>query len=124
MKKVVLGAIGALVLYASMALLLTLESYTLVAEGPVAVRRSPTLPFDSANVVATLRPGEKAEVVGCVDYKTDIAVMVAVVGQDGVGYISEGPFRLERETIPIKYLLSNSHRLVWSCRGFFSTRKK
>lgn len=123
LKTIVLSGIAALVTVVAGVFLLTVESYTLVAEGPVSVRRSPTLPFDSANRIVILRAGEKAEVVECVDYKTDIAMMVVVPGQDGMGYVSEGLFRLEREANPWKFLLSDARRLVWSCRDFFPTRK-
>lgn len=123
-KTIVLSGIAAMVAVVAVVFVLTVESYTLIAEGSVTVRRSPTLPFDSANMLAILGVGEKAEVVECVDYKTDIAMKVVVPGQAGVGYVSEGLFRLEREPNPLKHLLSDTRRLVWSCRDFFPTRKR
>jgi hypothetical protein len=123
-KTIVLRGIATIVAVVVVVFLLTVESYTLVAEGPVLVRQSPTLPFDSANILVILGVGEKAEVAECVDYKSDIAMKVVVPGQDGVGYVSEGLFRLEREANPLQYLLSDTRRLVWSCRDFFPTRKR
>ena len=54
---------------------------------------------------------------------TDIAVAVSVREQDEVGYVTEGSFRLRREANPLKYLLSDTHHLIWSCRNFFPTKK-
>ena len=120
-KRTLIGA-ALLALLASVILLMTAEDYTVVAEASLPIRRVPNLGFTPSNTMATLGAGDTAVVVGCVDYKTDIALEVRV--QDGqVGYVSDGEFRLRRGDHSFNYLLSDPERLVWSCRNFFAARK-
>lgn len=115
---VTIGAVTVLTLAVTLGLA---EVYTLVADADITIRRVVNQADSPANTIGTLTAGAKAIVVGCEDYKSDIALIVQTEA-GAIGYVSDGAFHLKREGLT-KYLLSDPERLVWSCRGFFDTRK-
>ncbi len=97
------------------------EVYALVADADLPIRRVVNQADSPANTVGTLTAGSSVAVVGCEDYKSDIALQVRM-GTGEVGFVSDGAFHLKREDL-VKHLLSDPKRLVWSCRAFFNNRK-
>lgn len=97
------------------------EAYTLVADADLPIRRVVNQADSPANAIVILSAGTKGIVVGCEDYKSDIAIRVRTETGE-FGYVSDGAFHLKREGVA-KYLFSDSDRIVWSCHGFYNTRK-
>ena len=119
-KTFFLGS-GLLVL-ACAAIVGSAEVYTVVADAPLPIRRIANQPNSSTNTIRTLLPSEQVIVIACIDYKSDVAVQVRVA-QEEMGYVSNGTYRLKREGRPYEYLFSDPQRLIWSCWGFFESRK-
>jgi hypothetical protein len=97
------------------------EAYALVADADLPIRRVANQADSPTNIVGTLTAGSSVVVLGCEDYKSDIALQVRMETGE-VGYVSDGAFHLKREDL-VKHLLSNPKRLVWTCRAFFDNRK-
>ncbi len=116
-----LVTLGAVTVFAFAVTLGLAEVYTLVADADITIRRVVNQADSPANTIGKLTAGGRAIVVGCEDYKSDLALIVQTE-TGAVGYVSNGAFHLKREGLS-KYLLSDPERLVWSCRGFFDTRK-
>lgn len=117
----VLFTIGAATVLASAATVGLAEVYALVADADLPIRRVANQADSPVNTIGTLTAGAKVIVVGCEDYKSDIALRVRMENGE-VGYVSDGAFHLKKEGLA-KYLLSDPERLVWSCRTFFDNRK-
>jgi hypothetical protein len=99
----------------------SVEAYVLIPNEEMIVRRTPNAPDVSENNIKTIQKNEVLQVLGCLDYKSDIAVRVRVNGEGG--YVSDRDFFLRREIIDFETIFRDPARLVWSCRGFLDNRK-
>ena len=97
------------------------EVYTLVADENLVIRRVVNQADSPNNTIMTLTQGSSVSVVGCEDYKSDIALKIRIETGE-IGYVSDGAFHLKREE-SVSHLFSDSKTLVWSCRDFFNNRK-
>jgi hypothetical protein len=97
------------------------EVYSVVADARLAIRKIPNQPDSPENVLRSLAIGEQVDVVGCKDYKSDIAVEVRVNDSE-IGFVSNGAYRLKRGRSR-DYVFTDPSRLTWSCRGLFDNRK-
>lgn len=97
------------------------EVYVLVADADLPIRRAVNQADSPENTVGILTAGISVVVVGCEDYKSDIALRVQMKNGE-VGYVSDRAFHLKKEGL-VTHLLSDPKRLVWSCRAFFNNRK-
>lgn len=102
-------------------LCLSVEAYVLIPNEAMIVRRIPNAPDADDNKIKAIQKNEVLRVLGCVDYKSDIAVRVRVNGEGG--YVSDRDFSLRRESISFEIIFRDPARLVWSCRGFLDNRK-
>ncbi len=97
------------------------EVITLRAEEQLGVGRSPIRPPSGSNLVYTMAPGERADVIECEDVKHYIVVRVRVRSGD-TGYPDERPERaytLERHRAGVRSLWRSPGRIIFSCRGMF-----
>ena len=97
------------------------EIYVLIPNEEIIVRRRPNAPDAGDNKIKEIQKNEILPVLGCLDYKSDIAVHVRVNGEGG--YVSDRDFFLRRESIDFETIFHDPDRLVWSCRGFLDNRK-
>jgi hypothetical protein len=97
------------------------EVITLRAEEPLPVSKSPVKPASGANLVYTLSPGERAEVIKCEDIKTDLVIRLRA-GSGEIGYVASGRYSLERRRVDFRVLLSDPKKITFSCKGMFEHR--
>lgn len=106
-KKILFSSIAlVLVIMASGYLLYNAEVITLIAKGDLPVGRSPVLPPNANNLLATLRADERVEVAGCEDIKTDVVVRLRL-SSGKFGYVAGGPYILARERPTFRLLFSD-----------------
>ena len=120
MKSVVVALVSLTILVVLL-LAVASETYILVADGPLYLRRNLGEPDSKANVIAQVRAGQELKVTGCIDYKSDIAVQVRLDEQ--IGYISDGDFHVMRLPWRVRFASFDLDSVVWSCHGFFNNRK-
>lgn len=97
------------------------EVYVLVAKSDLKIRRVVNMPDSPENLVTILGAGHGVVVIGCEDYKSDVAVKVQFES-DQLGYVSDGDFYLKKGRV-VMHLFSEPYMLVWSCRRLFNVRK-
>lgn len=98
-----------------------LEAYVLIPDEAIFVRRVVNQRDSPENTVGVLQVGVVVDVVGCDDYKSDVAVKVKMKTGE-IGYVSDGAFYLRRVDV-MDYFLKGFDGLTLSCRGLFDNRK-
>lgn len=86
---------GALTVIVSVITFEFAEVYALVAVADLPIRRVVNQEDSPANAIGTLTAGSSVAVVGCEDYKSDVALQVRM-GTGEVGYVSDGAFHLRK----------------------------
>lgn len=112
-----------LVILAALASLFAGESYVLRSSAPFTIVRSPVAPADPGNTVAWVAPAEAVQVLGCEDFKSDVAVRVRAANGE-TGYVRGGEFELVRQPVSYSSRLQAPWEATWSCRALFDARKR
>ena len=98
------------------------EVIDLRAEEAIPVGREFNMPYpySGANLLYTIKLGERVPVSDCISDKSDIGLTVRVAdGQEG--YVLAGEFLLERRAVDLSTLIHSPNRIVF-CKGWFENR--
>jgi hypothetical protein len=118
-----LVAVVTCLLVATLTIVAAAEDYLVIPESRLFIRAIPNRADTPENLVTILEPGDRAVVVACVNYKSDIALKVKM-SNGQIGYVSNGGFHLERGQSTVGFFISDPERIVWSCRGFYDHLKR
>jgi hypothetical protein len=90
------------------------------ADGNLPVRSSPVLPAEGHNVLRIMPVGERAQVIGCEDIKTDVVVHLRLETGE-TGYVGAGQYTLERRSMSLGLLIKPT-QITFSCIDMFKQR--
>ena len=99
------------------------ETIVLRAEEPLALRADLTLPPTGANIIATLHIGDNADVIQCMDIKTDVVILLRTSTGE-TGYVGAGKYTLLRSNVSIYTFFCRYSDITFSCKGMFEHRSR